>query len=101
MASNAVVLSSGRQHSSTSITKTNKIMRAGALVFEFNLYSTLENGKAPSRAMAKPILDVTVILLKPAKNTLTINSAVIATAPFLLYSEFLLVKAATNRFTTA
>ena len=36
----------------------------------------MEKGKAPSRAMANPILEVTVKLQNPAKNKLPINNAI-------------------------
>ena len=81
--------------------KTKKIMRSGLLVFGLILYKKDEPGKAPSRAIAKPILDVTVMLLNPAKNILIIRSEVMATAPAFLYSlPSADVKAVTNRLTT-
>ena len=81
--------------------KTRKIMRSGLLVFGLILYRKWEPGKAPSLAIAKPILDVTVMLLNPAKNILIIRSEVMATAPAFLYSlPSADVKAVTNRLTT-
>ena len=50
--------------------------------------------------MAKPIREVTVILLKPAKKRLTINRAVIAKAPALFMFPLSSVKAIANTFTT-
>jgi len=56
-------------------------------------YKYLEKGRALSLAIANPILEVTVILLKPAKNKSIIKSIVIAIAPALLKTPALLVKA--------
>jgi hypothetical protein len=57
---------------------------SGALVVAFTLCSYFEYGKAPSLAIAKPILVVTVILLNPAQNTFTRSNKVIVTDPNLL-----------------
>ena len=101
MASNAVVLIRGKRHRKMSIMKTKKIIRSGLFVLGLILYKRFEPGKAPSLAIAKPILEVTVMLLNPAKNILIIRRVVIATAPAFLYSfPSAEVKAVTNKLTT-
>ena len=84
IASNAVRLMSGRRHNSTSRTSTRRIIVSGALVDLFTRCSTCENGKALSRAIANPIREVTVMLLKPAQNKFTRSMMVIVTEPILL-----------------
>jgi len=73
----------GKRHRKTSKKKVTTMSASGALVVAFTLWSYLEYGKAPSLAIANPILVVTVILLNPAQNTLTRSSKVIVTDPNL------------------
>jgi hypothetical protein len=83
IASKAVVLISGKRQSRKSITNTKPIILAGALVFSLTLYKKFDLGKAPSLAMANPILEVTVIDEKPAKKMFIRSRHVIETAPIL------------------
>lgn len=73
--------------------KVRRIMASGALVDLLTLCKDFEKGKALSLAMAKPILEVTVMLLKPAQNTLTSKREDMVTEPILLCIPSLLVKA--------
>ena len=84
IASNSVRLIRGRRQRSMLTMNTKRIIRSGVFLCAFNLYNIEEQGKAPSLAIAKPILEVTVILLNPAKNILTISSEVNVTAPAFL-----------------
>jgi hypothetical protein len=85
IAENAVSLIKGSRHKNASKKNTINITLTGVIVVELTLYKNFEQGRAPSLAMANPILDVTVKLLKPAKNILMIKSDVIASAPLTLF----------------
>ena len=65
--------------------KTKMIMRSGTLFTLVTWYRQLDPGKAPSLAIANPILVVTVMLLKPAKKRLMRTIIAIARAPPFLY----------------
>lgn len=66
-------------------TKTRMMLRIGVLVFLFTPLMYSEKGKAPSQAIAKLILEVTVRELNPAKKRFIISMQVIARAPALLF----------------
>ena len=83
IASKAVLLIKGRRQRRTSMINTRSIIVSGAYVFELTLCRVALPGNALSLAIAKPILDVTVMLLKPAQNTFTRSSKVIAVLPIL------------------
>ena len=89
----AIGLISGMRHKMASMKKTRIMIRTGIKVLGFTLWSVLEKGKAPSLAIAKPILEVTVILLKPAKNMFISSKTTKATAPVLLNAPSSLVNA--------
>lgn len=101
IAEKAVSLMRGKKQRTTSVIKTRKMIRSGVIVLGLILYQNLEKGSPPSLAIAKPILDVTVILLKPAKNMLMISMHVIDSAPPRFNKPFELVKARVYTFTTA
>ena len=69
-----VVRGSSRSREST--TKTRSTARMGVRVHPFTGLRCLLYGKAPSRAMAKPMRLVTVRLLMPAKNRFTTRMSV-------------------------
>lgn len=81
IASKAVVLTRGKRQRSMSMITTRRIIASGALVFSFTRCSFSLKGNALSRAIAKPILVVTVRLLNPAQKRFTSRSTVIETAP--------------------
>lgn len=81
MAEKAVSLMRGKKQRTTSVIKTRKMIRSGVIVLGLILYQNFEKGSPPSLAIANPILEVTVILLKPAKNMLMISMQVMDSAP--------------------
>ena len=83
IASKAVSLINGSKQSKMSIMKTNRIIVAGAYVFGLTLCRVALPGNALSLAIAKPILDVTVMLLNPAQNTFISKRIVIKMLPTL------------------
>lgn len=74
---------SGRSTRATSIRKTRMIYLSGTLFFSVTRRKNSEPGKAPSRAMAKPMRVVTVMLEKPAKKRSMQIITAIAIAPAL------------------
>ncbi len=75
------------------------------MFFEETLYQKWENGKAPSLAIANPILVVTVMLLKPAKKRLIIKRtdnpsapAMLTVVPSLLVNAFWKISMAEREF---
>jgi hypothetical protein len=84
MAVKPVELPMGIRQKIASMTNTRKIQGIGVFVVSFTFRRYLPNGRAPSLAIAKAILEVTVKLLKPAKNKLIMSNDVIARAPALL-----------------
>ncbi len=81
IAENAVSLIRGKKHKTTSVINTRNIILSGVSVLGLILYQNFEKGKPPSLAMANPIREVTVMLLKPAKKILIMSMHVIESAP--------------------
>lgn len=101
IAEKAVSLIKGSKQRATSIKNTRNIILSGVKVFGLILYRYFENGSPLSLAIAKPILDVTVILLNPAKNILIISITVIEIAPALFKFPSESVNASLYTLTTA